>query len=413
MKISSILNMSIKNILRNKRYIFYTLLNIICLSIFIITFKISLTYENKINKNIDNNPLLKLISINFDYEEIVNNKKYTEEEKQEIIENILKIDHVNDAIYAGNTNGGGNLKEENEDPNNIKIVILQPLAKNMTLPNQSYTKPLKLNEIIIPEKISFEYYDELNEEGEQDKFIDGKTLIGKTIPIYYDIYDCKNDKYVDRKYLDLKVVGTYDSTATGYPRYYSFSNVKTIEQEVNVINITDQCKLSDIYYFQIDEAKNINYVEKKIKKLGYSVSKDFGPAFVVPELYNKYVNQMRTISMLALLFLLVFRFAFCKKILNDNTQNIFILKILGYNHKEIIKQETIKCALIDIFSMTCIAIISYLAIVYYKTNYSNLVLIGFMVNYPYLILIILLLLLIVLDYLFHRIILKNKVFKND
>lgn len=413
MKISSLINLSLKIILRNKRYIFYMLLNIICLSIFIITFTISLTYERKTNINLENNPLLKMVGVDLDYDETIANKKFTEEEKKEIIKKLLNIEHVTDVIYAGNTNGGGNLKEEHEDPNNIKIVILQPLAKNTTLPNQSYIKTLKLNEIIIPEKISFEYYDVLNEEGEQDKFIDGKSLIGKTITIYYDVYDCKNDKYVDRKYLDLKVVGTYDSTAIGFPRYYSFANVETIEQEVNVINITDVCRITDIYYLQVDKGKNINYVKRKIKELGYSVSRSFGPAFVVPELYNRYVYLMRTIAIMALLFLLVFRFVFCKKILNDNANNTFMLKIIGYTHQDIIKQETIKCVLIDIFSIVCIAIISYLAIIYYKTNYSNLVLIGFTVNYPYFILISLLVLLVVLDYIFNKILLKNKVFKND
>lgn len=404
MKITDIINNSFKNIIRNKKYLFIFIANIICLCIFIVTLLISTTYKNKIYNGLENNPLANTISIDLDTKK--NGEKYSSEELNKILDKVNNINHVVDTFHQKYGWDGAIINEEKDES-----VVLWTLVNGFVLPDATYTKDLKLNEIIIPKKFYKKWYTNYDEVIEEE-IIDGDTLIGKEIPVFWEVLDCVKEEYVDKNELTLKVVGTYDSAKTGVRMFYSFANVDTIKQIVDnsKINITADYEVSDFYYVQVDNVKNVNAVKRKLKNMG--LSPDWGIMWVNSEYYNKYVYLMETISIISFIFLVLFKMLFIRKMVNDNRKVMFINILNGYKKKDIVLEESLKNILIDFISLLIISIILVFGIKYYNKNCINLVMDGLIPRYPIISMIVTFIWLIIIEFFFTRRIINKKLKDN-
>lgn len=404
MKITDIINNAFKNIIRNKKYLFIFIANIICLCVFIVTLLVSITYKNKINNSLNNNPLLNTISIYLDSKK--NGEKYSKEELNKILDKVNNINHVVYTFYQDYAWKGASIDTEKNDD-----IVLWALVNGFVLPDATYTKDLKLNEIIIPKKFYKKWYSNYDEVIEEE-IVDGDTLIGKEISVSWEVMDCVKEKYVDKKELTLKVVGTYDSEKTGVRMFYSFANIDTIKQIADnyLVNINDSCKLSDTYYVQVDNVKNINVVKRKIKNMG--LSPEWGIMWINSEYYNKYVYLMEIISIISFIFLVLFKILFIRKMINDNRKIMFINILNGYKKKNIVLEESIKNILIDFISLLIISIILVLGINYYNKNCINLVMDGLTPKYPMVNMIVTFIWLVVIEFFFTRRIINKKLKTN-
>ena len=178
MKIIDCFKTSIIEIKRNFKYLFMFFISFFCLVILIISLTISFTYKNRINTNKKYNPLLNMVSVDFDFENI------KEEDILDKINKLKKINHVTSIIHQKYYNSGGTIDEDKHE-----IISLQPLSSEWKLPSSTYNKPLKEDEIIIPKKFYKKQYNWLEDDIDEKDIIDGDTLVNKTISIYVDVID--------------------------------------------------------------------------------------------------------------------------------------------------------------------------------------------------------------------------------
>lgn len=403
MKINDLMSNSLKNIIRNKNYLFIFTANIICIGLFLGTLLISTTYKNKIYNNFNNNPLMNTIGIMLDTDENGNN--YSEKEINDILDKVSNINNVKGYFHQAYTSSGGSI-----DKDSYEILEFYVLVDGIKLPDQTYKKDLGLNEIIIPKRFYKERYSNYGEVDE-DKIIDGDTLVGEEITLYYDVFDCQIEKVVDTKELKVKVVGTYDSSLTGFNMYHSFASLDTIKQikDNSLINITEDYETSNLYYIQVNNAKNVDKVKRKIKSMGLT-SYD-GVVFVLNEYYNEYVYLMKTISAISFIFLIIFKILFIRKIVNDNKKIIFINTLNGYKKKDIILEEFMKNAVIDILSTLVISVFIIIAINYYNSNYINLIAAGYIAKFPVVSILLSIIIVFILEYITSQIIINKKINK--
>lgn len=397
MNFKDLLSISTKNLIRNKKYFFVFLINLICLTIFLFSIVIFITYKEKLSNNINNNPLMTTIGINFSDR----NEEISEEQINNVLNNIIQMKHVNGYFHQNYAHSGGYTNEDNNE-----IVILEPLFKN-NLPDLSYKQDLEDGEIIIPQKFYNKYYSSIDEVNKEN-IIDGNSLIGKMLEISFDVFDCKTEKYVEKRKIKVKVVGTYDSSLTGLKMFYCFANLNTIKQiQDNVmINITDVYKTSDLYYIQIDNYNNIESIKQKIKKMGYSI--DEGLVSINSNYYNTYVYLMNFISIISLIFLIIIKILFINKIMNDNKKYIFINVLNGYELKYIIAEETIKNIIINLLSIITSTIMIAIAIKIYNNTCFELIEWGYYPKIPYFIIFSVLIIISIIDYYLIKIIIENK-----
>lgn len=403
MKVTDLLSNSLKNIIRNKNYLFIFTANIICIGLFLGSLLISTTYKNKIYNNFNNNPLMNTIGVMLDTDK--NGNEYSEKELNDILDKISNIKNVSGYFHQDYASSGASF-----DTESFETIEFYALVDGIRLPDQTYKKDLKLNEIIIPKKFYKEHYSNYGEVDEE-KIIDGDTLVGEEITLYYDVFDCQKEDVVDTIEFKMKVVGTYDSALTGFNMYHCFTSIDTIKEirDNSLINITEVYETSNLYYIQIDNAKNIDRVKRKIKLMG--LSSDIGVVYILNEYYNKYVYLMNTISVLSFIFLIVFKILFIRKIVNDNKQIIFINMLNGYKKKDIVLEESIKNALIDILSIIIISLLIIISINYYNSNYTNLIAAGYIAKFPILSILLTIIFIFILEYITSQIIISNKINK--
>ena len=397
MKISDYIIQSISLLKRNPKYLFMLFVNISCLFVLILSLLISFSYQSSIKKFLVNNPLIRMVSVDFTDAAIDRGKEYTEEEKNKVLEEIKNIDHVTDLVHQNYTMSGGMINDDT-----FEALVLYPLLDGVSLPSSTYNEKLKKNEIIIPKKYFTKQYNWLDEEILNYDIIDGDSLVGKTITIHYDVWDCNKEETIDVINLDLKVVGTYDAVASGFLMYNAFTSVETTKYiaDTYLVNITPAYETNDMYYVQVDNYKNLNYVRNKIKDMGYAVGE--GPVSISREYYNTYVYTMYAISLASIFFCVALKYLFNKKMVNDNRKIIAVNMASGYSKFDIVILESIKNYIIDILSLIIVGIFIVLSINYYNNNMQNLIMHGYVAISPIPCFIFTILCLIIIEYIVNK-----------
>lgn len=407
MKISDYIIQSISLLKRNSKYLFMLFVNICCLFVLILSLLISFSYQSTIRNYLANNPLIRMVSIDFTDAAIDREKEYTDEEKGKVLEKIKKIAHVTDFVHQDYTMSGGMINDDT-----LETLALYPLLDGVKLPASTYNEKLKENEIIIPKQYYTKQYNWLDKEILDYDIIDGDTLIGKTITIHYDVWDCKKEEVIDVINLDLKVVGTYDAVSSGFLMYNAFTSAETTKHigDTYLVNKTPSYETNDMYYVQIDDYKNIKYVQNMIKEMGYSVGG--APVSVSSEYYNTYVYTMYAISLASIFFCVILKYLFNRKMINDNRKIIAVNIASGYSKSDIIVLESIKNYIVDILSLIIVGIFILLSINYYNNNMQTLIMHGYIAISPIPYFIFTILCLIIIEYLINKNIINKLLKKN-
>ncbi len=172
--------------------------------------------------------------------------------------------------------------------------------------------------------------------GSNDIFLDGEELIGKTFKTESKIYKRVDGDIIENgKYLkEFKIIGVFDNTVsmdTPNTCYVSGGDIEDIYKhtmlEVN----------SDVYFpytVLVDDKNNLGEVGNAINTMGYQ-------ADVTSIIDTEYISKLRIISIviiiIAIISLLVTIFVYLKKNALDNSQEIGLLKAIGYKKWDIIK----------------------------------------------------------------------------
>ena len=194
--------------------------------------------------------------------------------------------------------------------------------------------------------------------------------------------------------------------------YHGFTSLETTKKihEASLINITSIYESNEKYYLQVDNYKNLNYVRNEIKKLGYT---DTGSLmFIMPEYEKTYATTMYIISTVTIIFCIIIKYLFNKKMIFENKKLIALNIVNGYRIKDLVCIETFKNYIIDFISLIINIFVVIFAINLYNKNMPKIVMAGYVPKFPIILFLILFIVLYLIEYIINKIIIK-KLLKNN
>ena len=323
-----------KNV-RNKRNIFLIILFLIC---FILVNFTIIYYQNhiyKLNKSINDSIEGRTIMINPKTSIIQN---MTDEEFNNYKYDYDKINSVNYVIasFPSRISGGGydtSLKDDYYDGRiglkygSDKILTMDVIGRKMSEEER--------NVMICPTKFFPMSYSE--EELEDAKFIDGRTLIGKKIDVMYNLYE-KNEKgknvVVGQRKIPFEIIGVYDNELA-YEGYNTcFAGGKQLyEMYDDYLGKLNSYQLYSLDVI-VDNVKNVSSVKSELSKLGYKT---------MPKVFIDYDEllqiEMICIGIIVITSILTLGISalYIKKYVIYSSFDIALLYALGYSKKKIEK----------------------------------------------------------------------------
>ncbi len=325
MKINDIFSYNLKNILRNKKNIFYLIILIICVFILLTSLTFVSNLKNFIDKSIFKNIGFRTLSVQL------------KGEKEEI-SNLKSIKYVKD-VYSSQY--GSVFVETNFEDNKfdgvLELTYLDETAKNEIVDKEN-VKNFENNDYLI---CPLQFYPS-SEAGmikiANNDILDGNSFIGKNIEIYYSSYKLDENLTLisDKSYKkSFKIIGTYDNEKymnLNNQCYASFSNIKEIVDIKSSINNNNT-----VYAFSIvvDKINNLNYVINTLKEMGYEEIE------VKNQIDYEFVNKVNLICycIVILIFVSIFflTILYVNKKKNDDMFEMGILKVSGYNDRLLLK----------------------------------------------------------------------------
>ena len=321
-----------KNV-RNKRNIFLIILFLIC---FILVNFTIIYYQNhiyKLNKSINDSIDGRTIMISPNMNDI-----NTEEDAINYKYDYDKINSINYVIasFPSLISGGGydsSLKDDYYDGRiglkygSDKILTMDVIGRKMSEEER--------NVMICPTKFFPMSYSE--EELEDAKFIDGRTLIGKKIDVMYNLYE-KNEKgknvVVGQRKIPFEIIGVYDNELA-YEGYNTcFAGGKQLyEMYDDYLGKLNSYQLYSLDVI-VDNVKNVNSVKSELSKLGYKT---------MPKVFIDYDEllqiEMICIGIIVITSILTLGISalYIKKYVIYSSYDIALLYALGYSKKKIEK----------------------------------------------------------------------------
>ena len=321
---------------RNKRNIFLIILFLIC---FILVNFTIIYYQNhvyKINKSINDSIDGRTVMISPNMDNIK-----TEEDAINYKYDYDKINSINYVIasFPSLISGGGydsSLKDDYYDGRiglkygSDKILTMDVIGRKMNEEER--------NVMICP--IKFYPSDYKDNEIENLKFIDGRTLIGKKIDVMYDLYE-KNAKgknvVVGQRKIPFEIIGVYDNELIYEGYDYCFAGGKQLYEMYNDylgrINPASYLATSSLDVI-VNDVKNVNSVKSELNKLGYSTKPkvfiDYGELLQI---------EMICIGIIVITSILTLGISalYIKKYVIYSSYDIALLYALGYSKKKIEK----------------------------------------------------------------------------
>lgn len=268
MKISDYIFLAKKNLSRRKgSVISITILITIAVIISILSFSFTTSLQNSMDKAINKNISYRTIAV-------MGAKEYTLEDeikKIEEDENLSKVVDIKD--YEGYVN-----LLELADDFDSQMVCLMGTNKDLQ-PNVVKGRNFGDDEekvCIVPDKL---YTDYSSESYDKDKYIDGKSLIGKEITIEYYAFDYSNgdtnpikNKTFNEEYTVVGVYAPQESLMGGDVIFVKFSDLRRINQNVKDNTILDpkvRYSSNTTVMAIVNDAENVDSSLKRIESLGY------------------------------------------------------------------------------------------------------------------------------------------------
>ena len=263
----------------------------------------------------------------------------------------------------------------------LKALLNKDDIKIKTGTNLENKYELVCSDIFYPHEFEDRIYSDL--------FIPSNEFLDKEIKVI------SSNEDLDEKEITLKIVGSYENKYMGWiGSYDEYGNL--IEKEYN--EYTD-------YFVVIDSKENIPFVLEKLREMNmeyypyfYTDYSFLYSLFLVP-LFIGFVVIILTFSIL---------YSFISKKNTSRLNNIGILKAIGYDEKDIIGLN-FKENVILIIASYIISLLIYFIVLNYLTytflaeiTYNN-----FILNVPYLLIIILLILFIFIIYLITKLSFKK------
>ena len=320
-----------KNV-RNKRNIFLIILFLIC---FILVNFTIIYYQNhiyKLNKSINDSIDGRTIMISPNMNDI-----NTEEDAINYKYDYDKINSINYVIasFPAKIQSGydTSLKDDYYDGHiglrygSDKILTIDVIGRKMSEEER--------NVMICPTKFFPMSYSE--EELEDAKFIDGRTLIGKKIDVMYNLYE-KNEKgknvVVGQRKIPFEIIGVYDNELA-YEGYNTcFAGGKQLyEMYDDYLGKLNSYQLYSLDVI-VDNVKNVNSVKSELSKLGYKT---------MPKVFIDYDEllqiEMICIGIIVITSILTLGISalYIKKYVIYSSYDIALLYALGYSKKKIEK----------------------------------------------------------------------------
>ncbi len=332
---------------------------------------------------------------------------------QKEIDKLKNINHIEDVFMDDYQSYSVYLKSIAKENTNGSFYIV---GSNEKLLSKMFGIDIKLNdnEIICPH--NFYPSDDIQDNRfiSSNKIINLKHYINNNIDVYYNKYI--NDNHSIKKDLSLKLVEVYknnDSTIDENLCYVSRNLIKTVfDDAYENIDLSNQIGSLVI---ALDNQNNYPTVAETIHNYGYQISSSF-------TLNDDFMTFINVLSYLIIIFAFVFAMIFIsslnKKQLIENTKMFGVMRSFGYSKKNIY--------LISLFRMLLIVLISFIysfiiiLIIYYtlkivtKSYPFILGKLPIVISFNSLIIFIALvfLLIIVLNTLYIKKILKNSIMEN-
>ena len=404
---NSIINISFKHLKRKENIIFSIIITILILILLVVltVLNFGLNLDDMINKKT-------LLTRTL----VVSKENHSEEE----LDSISNIKHVRTNVSELYYNGWWTYVSEFDFEENKGCIDIQPLFSNDDIKIINGRNINNEYEILVPTK--FYPYSLMNDYGEsklyEDRIINGKSLIGKTITVLSDkdepmkTYLMSDEEYEKehrewnekRENITLTIVGTYDSGMYFKEKDTVYADYKLIDELKNCQNMYTLSINNDGSYEEnfsyldgrmiiVDEFKNIEYVKKELERLGfdYSISFDFDKGMIL-------LLTNLPICIGLIIFIITIIRNFIVKKMYKNKKEIGLLEILGFNNKKIMKlylYENITLILLSIIVSFVLYLVIIFEIIKYFSIFQELYYDSLTFNIPYLYIIILIIVLVI------------------
>jgi len=339
-----------------------------------------------------------------------------------ILTNILKLnnnnyifsENQNDKLIRYKDNNSQFFKLINMSIDNVEFIYYEPpyhndftTYENIYLKDYIGSLPLKNNEImiyqILAENLIYYYFTGDKKVNSIEELIgkeiiveDNTFIISGIIKQDLSIFEELKHTKIDDNDIDINLVNLFNGKISNYYKEVIITNQNTINnlnakyEIFNDFNKTKKIYVSDynkIYQIIKMNTKNYNLNKLLLSRNNYSIydteySESLTNLFYTLTLISK-ISPILSVSFI--LIMMIYAYTFVRNYLDKNNKNICILKLLGFETKEIINNYTLGIIIQTLISTIISLLIfiglnliisSYLTKIYYFTikilNISNL-----------------------------------------
>lgn len=343
MKMKYMLHLAFMNLSRRKvRTIISILIMTAALTIFILTLSLSLSISSSFNKNLQNNVGCRTLFVEYDY------KQYSE---AQIIDTVSKYKHVAAVVPQGDlgqiitvSEYSGKFELPQAGSNNGEIIVKG--GNKFTIPKviagRSFNEG-EANVALIPEKFVPDSRTGLTKDIKNQSLFDGKSLIGKEI----------TGKTETNKIYTFTVVGVYSSDASMDDANTCYIPYQDINAIYNAVKKQDDVNYPIIAV--VDNYKNVQAVMNELYKSGMRSSVKLTQNTELPIYINFVGGGLSIVIFLAALINIILTTINSVK---DRTQEIGMLKAIGYKNKLVVSMLNFEAILIGVIGFILSVMIS-------------------------------------------------------
>lgn len=337
MKFKDILKLSFLNISRSKKNIYILLIVILCslISLFSLTVLVSFNHfiENNYYKNIGFRTLNVFYADGSDINKTIDTKKLKQ------INHVVEVFNSKYATFTSKSN----LENSKYDG----IITLNAITNNLQLDVVKRENiGTKRNVAICP--INF-YPDssasDLNLSLKNNTY--DENLIGKKFKFKYSKYNnnAERPEVIENYEKEFEIIGLYNTNTTMTNANQCYVSMDDMKEIVDTVN---QNKVTSIYVI-VDSLNNVDSVMNKINNLGYysEVTTAFDGKII-----NNFSLICNIISLISLSVAVIVLVLYIRKKIINESQNIGVLRSLGYTKKDVKKYYMIE--------ILCSILITYL-----------------------------------------------------
>lgn len=341
MNIKHILHLSFINLSRRKKNAVLSILLVTCaLTVFVITLSLSSSMNHFIDKNITNRVECRSMFVDYDHH------KYSE---NEMINLLSKYKHIVAAVPISDARQALNITQPLNAVGNNDGGIIAKGANMYTLPDVikgSLFKDDESNVGIIPEKFLPASNIESIKDIKNQTYIDGKSLLGKKLT-----GKCGTSTYT------FTVIGVYDSNQSMDDENVCYIPYHDIEEINNKIKSnTSSNNESHPIVVVVDNYKNVQSVINQLNKNGMQTS----PMVYMNTRISSFINIVGGILSIIIFIVVLINISLTTlNSVKDRTQEIGLLKSIGYSNKLILIILNIETIILGIIGFSISTVLSF------------------------------------------------------